>query len=104
MSENSAISRLREIKMPDLHLNLKGEYFNQIKSGEKLCEYREITPYWTKRLQGRFYDNIYIKRGYPKKDDKDNIIIRPWKGYLKRRIQHEHFGDDSVNVYAIIVN
>ena len=90
--------------MPDLHLNLKGEYFDQIKSGEKLYEYREQTSYWKKRLEGRLYDNIYIKRGYPKSDDKDNIIIRPWKGYLKRRIQHEHFGDDSVNVYAIIVN
>jgi len=90
--------------MADLHLNLKGEYFDQIKSGEKLCEYRLITPYWTKRLEGREYNNIYIKRGYPKKDDKDNIIIRPWKGYLKRLLKHKHFGGVPVNVYAIIVN
>lgn len=90
--------------MPDLHLNLKGEYFDQIKSGEKTFEFRERTPYWYKRLENREYDNIYIKRGYPKKDDKENIIIRPWKGYLKVRIQHDHFGPEPVRVYAITVN
>lgn len=90
--------------MTDLHLNLKGEYFDQIKTGEKLYEYRERTPYWEKRLEDREYDKIYIKRGYPKKDDQDNIIVRPWKGYLKVRLQHDHFGSEPVNVYAIVVN
>ncbi len=88
----------------DLHLNLKGEYFDQIKSGEKLYEYRLTTEYWEKRLENREYKNIYIKRGYPKKDDKKNIITRPWKGFLKTHLKHEHFGDELVNVYAIIVN
>lgn len=33
-----------------LTLNLKKKYWDQIRSGSKLEEYREIKPYWTKRL------------------------------------------------------
>jgi len=90
--------------LPDLHLNLKGEYFDQIKAGEKLYEYRERTLYWEKRLEGKEFNNIYIKRGYPPKGDKENIIVRPWKGYIKTHLKHEHFGNELKNVYAIIVN
>lgn len=92
-------------KIMDLHLNLKGEYFDRIKAGTKEYEYRLITPYWVKRLEGRTYDNIIIKRGYPKKDDKENIIIRPWK-FCKTipEFEHPHFGKHPVDVYAIKVN
>ena len=92
--------------LPDLQLVVIGKYFHQIKAGEKLIEYREVTPYWTKRLEGKEFNKIYIKWGYPKKDDKDKIIVRPWKGLIKTHIMHEHFfnGERLVNVYAIIVN
>lgn len=90
--------------MNSLHLNLKGEYFDQIKAGIKEFEYREVTPYWTKRLENREYENIFIKKGYPKKDDKNNIIVRPWKGCEIKRLQHKHFGSKVISVYAIIVN
>lgn len=92
--------------LPDLHLNLIGEYFHDIKAGTKLYEYRETTPYWEKRLEGKEFNNIYIKWGYPKKDDEDRIIVRPWKGYIKQPLMHEHFfnGKKLINVYAIIVN
>ena len=33
-----------------LHLSLKEKWFRMIQSGEKREEYREITPYWMKRL------------------------------------------------------
>lgn len=36
--------------MKILDLPLKKEWYNMIKSGEKLEEYREIKPYWMKRL------------------------------------------------------
>ena len=89
----------------DLHLNLKGEYFNQIKSGDKQFEYREITPYWKKRLEGKTFDNIYIKRGYPKKDDKENIIIREWRGLrILYGFYHPFFNNIPTDVYAIRVN
>lgn len=34
-----------------LHLVLKGKYYDMIASGEKKEEYREIKPYWIKRLR-----------------------------------------------------
>lgn len=30
---------------------LKKEWYEKIKSGEKTIEYREVKPYWTRRLQ-----------------------------------------------------
>ncbi len=33
-----------------LTLNLKKEWFDKIKSGEKTHEYREVKDYWTKRI------------------------------------------------------
>ena len=33
-----------------LTFNLKKEWFEKIKSGEKTHEYREVKPYWDKRL------------------------------------------------------
>lgn len=33
---------------------LKKEWYEKIKSGEKTVEYREVKPYWTKRLNSCF--------------------------------------------------
>ena len=33
---------------------------------EKTTEYREVTPYWSKRLEGRHYDVIQFRNGYAK--------------------------------------
>lgn len=87
-----------------LHLPLKAVYFHEIKSGTKKLEYRLRTKYWKERLVGREYDEVHIKLGYPKSDDHERIVIRPWNGYLKQSIQHEHFGNEAVNVFAIKVN
>ncbi len=89
--------------MADLHLNLKGEYFDQIKAGTKLFEFRLVSK-WAKRLEGRAFDRIFIKRGYPKTGDMDRIIERPWQGYELQTIAHPHFGDSPVEVFAIRVN
>lgn len=90
--------------MKTLHLNLKAEYFDQIKVGEKTEEFRLCTPFWTKRLIGARYDNILVKRGYPKNDDKSRVIERPWLGFSVKMITHPHFGDHPVQVFAITVN
>lgn len=37
-----------------LIFTLKKQWFEKIKSGEKTVEYREIKPYWTKRLNSCF--------------------------------------------------
>lgn len=85
-------------------LHLKGTYFDQIKSGEKTSEYREVTPHWEKRLQGREYDQIVSTRGYPKKDDPERTLVRPWRGCKRTWINHPHFGPQDVEVFAIPVN
>ena len=40
-----------------LHLPLKERWFRMIQSGEKLEEYREITPYWMKRLMSCYSED-----------------------------------------------
>ena len=90
--------------MAMLHLNLKGEYFDQVKAGAKLHEFRLQTVYWTKRLEGRSFDGIVLKKGYPKAGDPDRTIERPWRGFALQVITHPHFGDGPVHVFAIQVN
>jgi ASC-1-like (ASCH) protein len=89
--------------MADLHLNLKGEYFDQIKAGTKTHEFR-LCEKWAKRLKGKVFDRIFIKRGYPKSTDVDRILERPWRGYEQIQITHSHFGSEPVEVFAIQVN
>lgn len=87
-----------------LQLNLKGEYFDQIAAGTKSWEYRLRNAYWTKRLEGRVFDGVVIKKGYPKAGDPDRTLTRPWRGYEIHTITHPHFGDEPVEVFAIRVN
>ncbi len=49
-----------------LHLNLYRKYFDDIADGNKIIEYRDITPYWTSRLHNKIYDYIYFRNGYRK--------------------------------------
>lgn len=90
--------------MAVLHLPLKGVWFDQIVSGEKTHEFRLVTPFWTKRLEGRSYDLIELSRGYPPRGDETRRIRRPWRGFDRRTITHPHFGDEPVEVFAIRVN
>lgn len=96
--------RERKLTVAKLHLNLKAEYFDQIKSGEKADEYRLFTLYWTRRLVGRVFDGIVIKKGYPKSGDASRTLERPWRGFVKQDITHKHFGKKAVTVFAIKVN
>jgi hypothetical protein len=60
-----------------LHLNLFKEWFDKIAKLEKRKEYREIKPYWIKRLRNRTYDEIWFKNGY----SKDAPFMRvEWRG------------------------
>ncbi len=72
-----------------LHLNLYRKYFDQILKGEKTIEYRDITPYWSKRLEGRYYDVIQFRNGYAKDAP---IMIVEYKGIVV---------DDLYGTYAI---
>jgi len=47
-----------------LNLTLRRKWFDQIVSGEKRIEFREIKPYWKARIEGRSYDEIFFRNGY----------------------------------------
>ena len=85
----------------DLVLNLKKEYFEEIKKGRKKEEYRLCTPYWKKRIEGKSFDRIIIKLGYPKNSETDKILKFKFTGYEKKLLKHKEFGDQIVEVYAI---
>lgn len=89
--------------MADLHLNLKGEYFDAIKAGSKPWEYR-LASKWLKRLEDKSFNRILLKRGYPKAGDLDRIEERPWRGFELQTITHPLFGSEPVLVCAIRVN
>ena len=68
-----------------LHLILMRKWFDEILVGTKKIEYREIKPYWTKRLfnkdgTAKKYDLIYFKNGYAK--DCPKMIVE-FKGVRK---------------------
>ncbi|EPR9016827.1 ASCH domain-containing protein [Escherichia coli] len=90
--------------MANLQLAVNGEYFDQMKSGEKTEEYRLCNDYWNKRLVNRKYDRLIITKGYPKRDDSSRRIDAPYDGYKIKTITHTHFGDKPVKVFAIKVN
>lgn len=65
-----------------LTFNLKKQWYNKIASGEKQIEYREVKPYWTKRIQnavknveweflddnsGRYFIPLVLRLGYTKR-------------------------------------
>jgi len=57
--------------MKTLHLTLMKRWFDEILAGTKKVEYRDIKPYWTKRLlddigNPKKYDLIIFKNGYNK--------------------------------------
>lgn len=69
-----------------LHLTLKKKWFDMIASGEKKEEYREIKPYWNKRLHKTFYTHIKFRNGY--RADAPNIFIE---------LKGQHIGNGNVN-------
>jgi hypothetical protein len=89
----------------DLTIPLKAVYFAQIAAGTKPYEYRLRTDYWSKRLEGRTYRNVVLTRGYPKGGGVEGVtrLTRDWRGFRVETIQHEHFGPEPVEVFAIDV-
>lgn len=90
--------------MKTLRLALKAEYFGYAAAGTKLYEYRLANPYWRKRLIGKEFDQIVLTLGYPRNDQNDRILRRPWRGYKMKKIVHREFGSKPVIVFAIRIN
>ena len=85
---------------PILILHVRKEYFDQIAAGDKIVEYRLITPFWSKMLSKEF-THVKIGLGYPKNEQSDRWITFTWDGFYTMMIRHKEFGDKPVAVYAI---
>ena len=97
--------QLASLALPKLHLHVKTEYFDQIRSGEKTEEYRLHNAYWVKRLvefpegKARPFAAVVIYNAY--KGGAENRIEFPWRGWRLTGRTHPHFGPDEVTVFAI---
>ena len=78
-----------------LTLHLKEQYFRQIKSGEKIEEYREATHYNRRMLQGKTFDVIEICNRYPKRGDIEN---RLWFRFSGCKLVLMKWDNDGVGV------
>jgi len=68
-----------------LHLNLHREFFAQIAAKTKRIEYRDQTPNWRKRLEGRKYDVIQFRNGYATNAPFMQVEFRGLRRYGKGR-------------------
>ena len=79
-----------------LHLSLKKEWYNMIESGIKTEEYREIKPFWCKRLI-HDYDESMEEFGaiiFDEKNFKQYDRIKFTYGYTKKYMVFECNGID----------
>lgn len=87
--------------LPDLYLPLHRRWFEEIKAGTKTEEYREVNPYWMRRLAGRTFRNVILTLGYPKRHDTERRMVLPWRGYTVKTIEHTQWAGRKVSVFAI---
>lgn len=93
-----------------LPLTIKKKWFDEIVSGKKNEEYREVKAYWIKRLTNQnedgsvtgrsFYKHfrfVRFQNGYSKNSP---WIIVEFKGIYITEVEHEHF-PEPVAVFAI---
>lgn len=64
---------------------LKKEWYEKIKSGEKTVEYREVKPYWTKRLNAKNgLNEIFLSLLKASGGDICNLACKLRLGYTKK--------------------
>lgn len=68
--------------MSVLRATIKRRYFDAILDGTKTVEYREVKPYWSRRIEGRNVSILCLTAGYSKKSPRlivgvDRIVKMP---------------------------
>lgn len=103
--------------MATLTLTLKKKWFDMIKRGVKKEEYREIKPFWTKRLTfpvidyvdghvvipaiPRKFDTLVFTLGYPKADDMSRRMVFK-NPKIEIRTGKPKWGAEKDKVYYVI--
>jgi len=86
-----------------LTLHLKREYWEAIRDGSKLEEYRKRGPYWDRRILKRKFSEVRLLLGYPPAGDTARLLRRHWCGVSTTVIRHPQFGG-YCDVFAIDVS
>lgn len=60
----SKAARTKQKAKSNLAVNVYREFFDLIRVGKKKEEYREMTDYWRRRLEGRKYQEVHFRNGY----------------------------------------
>lgn len=108
----------------ELRLSLKTKWFEMTKAGIKTEDYREITPYWIKRLsfvpnigssldypqKKQFKDGVFksfqtntMTLGYPKSTDSDRILKLEHKR-IEIRTGNPEWGAEPNKLYFVIMH
>lgn len=87
--------------MSDLTLRVEQKWFEQIKAGTKMFEYRLYNDYWIPRIEGKTFDRVVIIWGYPSKDKQDRYLYFPWRGYEITQVTSEQWDNVEETVFAI---
>ena len=79
-------------QMKKLHLSLKKQWFDMTKAGIKTEDYRELTPYWFKRLM---YFDFEVDSDFYTVGDIEEILLRLSNGDIsvlnEKSIYFNHF-------------
>lgn len=86
--------------MATLHLNLHRKWFDKIYQGLKVEEYREITPYWSKRFQDwrNKYNTVTFSNGYSKNRDQFEVELFN----IKKDIGLPNWGAEEGKLYFVL--
>ena len=96
MKRSNILGKVKDIIAKDtLYLIVIKEVWDRIVSGEKTIEYREVTDYWTKRINARHYDYLKISNGYGNK-------TRPYRLY--RYAGATRVMKDNIQCYSIPIS
>ncbi len=79
--------KMREPKV--LHLVLKGQWYDMISQGIKTEEYREVKPYWSRRLIGQDTPIVPQRKGHVGCNVNGYTHVRFHYGYASRSMLFE---------------
>jgi len=91
-----------------LHLTLKRRWFDLISSGQKTVEYREVKPYWMKRLMidsgslRQDFNEIHFRNGYAKDAPFMRVKFNHMTLYAKRFICPQNGEQITADEYFLI--
>ena len=80
-----------------LTLRIKKKWFDLIEKGEKIEEYRKISPYYISRIENKTIDKVLLINGYSRNSPQ---LLFECKGIIKG-FGNPNWGADNQKCYII---